>query len=149
MAKAPTSGVPAWVRLPRSKAVGVVPVGVDDDHALVLPPVTSVGWWIGSSAVGDAHGQVVIAGHLDDDRGRIGTFAALSTLRPGDHVTVGATTRRATYRIVSLHVYRKTGLPRSLFAAGGPPRLTLITCGGPFTPGKGYADNVVAVGVPL
>ncbi len=124
-------------------------MGVDEHHALVLPPIPSVGWWIGSSAVGDSRGQVVVAGHLDDDRGRIGAFAALSTLRPGDHVTIGSAERRVTYRIVALHAYRKTALPRSLFAAGGPARLALITCGGSFTPGKGYADNVVAIGVPL
>ena len=143
------TGVPAWVQLPRAEAVRVVPVGVDEHHALVLPPLPSVGWWIGSSAIGDSRGQVMLAGHLDDDQGRIGAFAALSTLRPGDHVTVGAATRRVTYRIVALHDYRKTALPRGLFAAGGPPRLTLITCGGPFTPGQGYADNVVAIGVPV
>ena len=143
------TGVPAWVQLPRAEAVRVVPVGVDEHHALVLPPVTSVGWWIGSSAIGDTRGQVVLAGHLDDDRGRHGVFAGLAALRPGERVTVGAANRRVTYRIVSLHVYRKTALPRSLFAAGGPPRLTLITCGGPFTPGQGYADNVVAIGVPV
>ena len=149
VAKVPVVGLPAWVRLPRSsQAVRIVPVGVDWEHALVLPSIPSVGWWIGSSALGAARGQVVLAGHLDDDQGRIGAFAALSTLRPGEHVTVGAVNRRVTYRIVALQSYRKTALPRSLFAAGGPPRLTLITCGGPFTPGQGYADNVVAIGVP-
>jgi hypothetical protein len=33
-----------------------------------------------------------------------------------------------------------------LFARDGPPRLTLITCGGPFLPEFGsYRDNVVVV----
>ena len=149
IARVPATGVPAWVRLPRAGAAAIVPVGVDEHHALVLPPISSVGWWIGSSPIGDTRGQVVLAGHLDDDRGRHGVFAGLAALRPGERVAVGAANRRVTYRIVSLHVYRKTALPRSLFAAGGPPRLTLITCGGPFTPGQGYADNVVAIGVPV
>ena len=37
-----------------------------------------------------------------------------------------------------------------LFARDGPPRLTLITCGGPFLPEYlSYRDNVVVVAEPL
>jgi hypothetical protein len=37
-----------------------------------------------------------------------------------------------------------------LFAREGPPRLTLITCGGPFLAEFGsYRDNVVVVAEPL
>ena len=37
-----------------------------------------------------------------------------------------------------------------LFTRSGPPRLTLITCGGPFLPEfRSYRDNVVVVAEPV
>jgi hypothetical protein len=38
----------------------------------------------------------------------------------------------------------------ALFRRDGPPRLTLVTCGGPFLPEVGgYRDNVVVVAEPV
>jgi hypothetical protein len=40
-------------------------------------------------------------------------------------------------------------LPPEVFAAGGPPRLVLITCGGAFDRStRHYADNVVVFADP-
>ena len=70
----------------------------------------------------------------------------------GDEVVVtdsaGTTTR---WRVVSRELIQKQVLPLDrLFAREGPPRLTLITCGGPFLPEFGsYRDNVVVVAEPL
>jgi hypothetical protein len=60
----------------------------------------------------------------------------------------GTTTR---WRVVSRELIEKQVLPLDrLFARDGPPRLTLMTCGGPFLPQLGsYRDNVVVVAVPL
>ena len=55
------------------------------------------------------------------------------------------------WRVVSRELIQKQVLPLDrLFARDGPPRLTLITCGGPFLPEFGsYRDNVVVVAEPL
>jgi hypothetical protein len=47
-------------------------------------------------------------------------------------------------------VYRKGDLPlERYFARDGAPRLTLITCTGPFDrPAGGYRDNLVVTAVP-
>ena len=59
----------------------------------------------------------------------------------------GTTTR---WRVVSREVITKQALPLDrLFARDGAPRLTLITCGGPFLPEfRSYRDNVVVVAEP-
>ena len=54
-----------------------------------------------------------------------------------------------TYRIVSVQVMLKDKLPPSIYSRLGRPRLTLVTCGGPFDPSLGhYRDNVVVTAVP-
>jgi hypothetical protein len=54
------------------------------------------------------------------------------------------------WQVVSRDLIQKQVLPLDrLFARDGPPRLTLITCGGPFLPEYGsYRDNVVVVAEP-
>jgi hypothetical protein len=133
------------VRLPGASPAQVVPVGVRSDGSLMLPEATTVGWWVGGAQVGQTIGPLVLAGHLDDDEGRIGALAGIGMLRPGQVVIVAAATGPATYRVREVRSYSKQRLPAELFSSDGPPRLVLITCGGEFTPGSGYADNVVAV----
>ena len=52
--------------------------------------------------------------------------------------------------MVARERYRKTTIPLDrYFARDGAPRLTLITCGGPFDRTTGhYRDNVVVTAVP-
>jgi hypothetical protein len=59
------------------------------------------------------------------------------------------TGRALTYRVVGRRVYSKQSLPSEVFSTRGPPRLVLITCGGPFnTATHHYRDNVVVYAVP-
>ena len=67
-------------------------------------------------------------------------------LTPGDPVAVdlaGGST--LTYLVESVARLPKTDLPvGEVFARDGAPRLTLVTCGGPFDyDAHGYRDNVV------
>jgi sortase (surface protein transpeptidase) len=79
-------------------------------------------------------------------------MAPLRAAEVGQEVAVtdaaGTTTR---WRVVSRELIQKQVLPLDrLFAREGPPRLTLITCGGPFLPEyASYRDNVVVVAEPL
>jgi hypothetical protein len=52
--------------------------------------------------------------------------------------------------VVAREEYDKTKIPLAkYFATDGAPRLTLITCGGPFNEATGhYRDNVVVTAVP-
>jgi sortase (surface protein transpeptidase) len=114
----------------------------------MLPSADLVGWWIGGRQPGYPTGATVLAGHLDDDQGRLGALATIGSLGRNDPIVVRTMTGTVHYRVVSVLTYSKSQLPPSLFAAAGPPRLVLITCGGDYTPGQGYADNVVVTAQP-
>jgi hypothetical protein len=132
-------------------------------RATVLPVVTShgtlgvpddpaqVGWWTGSALPGASTGSVVIDGHVDSATAGPGALFRLADLHTGDLILVTTTTGdRRSYTVTGRRVYLKAGgLPPALFAATGPPRLVLISCGGPFNRATGnYLDNIAVFAVP-
>ena len=66
----------------------------------------------------------------------------------GTTVEVTAGDRVFRYRVAARRGYAKSRLPGDLFAAGGAPRLALVTCGGRFSDGA-YDSNVVVYAEPL
>jgi hypothetical protein len=145
---------PARVRL---ASVGidapVAPVEIDvAAGALGAPPdVGSAAWWRDGAAPGSRSGAILIAGHVDLAREGRGAFFTLRRARPGALVQVeSADGRTFAYRVVSIRNHRKDVLPTSVYSRRGPPRLVLVTCGGPFDTSIGrYRDNVVVTAVPL
>ena len=138
--------VPAWgVDAP------VDSVGIAADGQMELPEdVSRVGWYRFGPVPG-ADGSAVLAGHVDDREQGPGALFPLTDAAVGDEVTVTDAAGSATrWRVVSREVITKQALPLDrLFARDGAPRLTLITCGGPFLPEfRSYRDNVVVVAEP-
>ena len=131
----------------------VNPVGVNDatNEFEVPPSVDQVGWYRFGPGLEAEAGSVVIAGHVDGaDQGR-GAFFRLRELAEGDQLTVaGEDGERREFRVVAREEYAKTKIPlERYFARDGEPRLTLITCGGPFDAGiRSYRDNIVGTAVP-
>jgi hypothetical protein len=127
-------------------------VGVQPDGQMTLPDdVDRVGWYRFGPAPG-ADGSAVIAGHVDDREQGLGALAPLREAEVGDEVVVTDSAGTGTrWRVLSRELIQKQVLPLDrLFAREGPPRLTLITCGGPFLAEFGsYRDNVVVVTEPL
>jgi hypothetical protein len=130
----------------------VDPVGVEPDGEMTVPAeVDRVGWYRFGPAPG-GEGSAVIAGHVDSRTQGLGAMAPLRNAAVGDEVVLidaaGTTTR---WRVVSRELIEKQVLPLDrLFTRAGPPRLTLITCGGPFLPEyRSYRDNVVVVAEPV
>jgi sortase (surface protein transpeptidase) len=154
-AAAPSEQSPAPVRL-AVPALGVDTaldaVGVEADGRMTLPTdVDRVGWYRFGPVPG-ASGSAVLAGHVDDRDQGLGAMAPLREADPGDEVVVTDDAGTATrWRVVSRELIQKQAMPLDrLFARDGPPRLTLITCGGPFLPEFGsYRDNVVVVAEPV
>ena len=140
---------PVRVQVPALGVDSVVdPVGVAPDGQMAIPDdVDRIGWYRFGPAPG-ANGSAVLAGHVDDRDQGLGALFPLRDAAVGDEIVVtdaeGTTTR---WRIVSRELITKQALPLDrLFTRSGPPRLTLITCGGPFLPEYGsYRDNVVVV----
>ncbi|MEU9738656.1 class F sortase [Micromonospora chersina] len=145
---------PVGLRIPPIGVTATVdPVGVNrrTDEFEVPPSVDRVGWYRYGPGLEAGTGSVVIAGHVDSaDQGR-GAFFRLRELDRGDTLTVtGADGRERPYRVVAREEYAKTRIPLDrYFARDGSPRLTLITCGGPFdAKTRHYRDNIVVTAVP-
>lgn len=147
-----TGTVPVEVSLPsRAVTAPVVPVSTGPRGGLVIPePPSTVGWWSPGALVGGDSGRAVLAGHVDSRTGGLGAFAVLREMEAGEPVEVrGADGRVLRYVVTARRDFLKADLPPGLFAAGGPPGLVLITCGGRFDPDTGsYEDNIVVHAVP-
>jgi sortase (surface protein transpeptidase) len=152
-AAAVTAPAPARITVPaRGVDAPVDAVGIAADGQMELPDdVARVGWYRFGPVPGAA-GSAVLAGHVDDSEQGRGALFPLADAAVGDEVAVtdaaGATTR---WRVVSRELITKQVLPVDrIFARDGAPRLTLVTCGGPFLPEfRSYRDNVVVVAEPI
>jgi sortase (surface protein transpeptidase) len=126
-------------------------VGVAADGQMELPEdVSRVGWYRFGPVPG-ADGSAVLAGHVDDREQGAGALYPLQEADVGDELTITDAAGTATrWRVVSRELITKQVLPVDrIFARDGAPRLTLITCGGPFLPEfSSYRDNVVVVAEP-
>jgi Sortase domain len=151
-AEPPLPAAPTAVTLPGTPSpLPLVPVGVVGSGRLQLPDDPSVlGWYAAGAVPGAPGGTAVLAGHLDSARFGAGPLRVLLDAPAGAIVTVtDAAGSVHRYALWSRTTYRKADLPPQLFRPGGPPRLALVTCGGPFDRRTGqYADNVVVLAAP-
>lgn len=145
---APTSlEIPsAGVRMP------LTPVALDRRGDMELPPSPKVaGWYRYGPAPGSEVGAAVISAHVDTPDEGVGPLEVLEDLEPGTVVVVRSGRQATRYSVESVRQVGKGELDLdALFARDGPHRLHLVTCGGEFDRRtRQYADNVVAVAVPL
>ncbi|MEU8115794.1 class F sortase [Micromonospora sp. NPDC048947] len=118
----------------------------------VPPSVDQIGWYRYGPGLEAEAGSVVIAGHVDSAKQGKGAFFRLRELDQGDTLTAtGSDGEARRYRVVAREEYAKTRIPLDrYFARDGKPRLTLITCGGPFdAKARKYRDNIVVTAVPV
>lgn len=131
----------------------VEPSAIDVSHGVLGIPadIQRVGWWRDGGAPGDPHGTILVAGHVDSAVAGDGAFFHLAAARRGTLVSLAAAGgHRFAYRVTAVRSYAKADLPIGVFAAGGPPRLVLVTCGGRFDAATGhYPDNIVVTATPV
>ena len=145
--------IPVTLEIPAIEVdAPIVLVGVESDGEMEVPEdVTDVGWYKHGPGPGEP-GSAVLAAHVDLASQGPGVFFDLRTVGPGDVIYVGfddGTTE--AYRAEARTIYDKTELPiDTIFSRGGPPVLTLITCGGGFNRSlQSYDSNVVVYAVPF
>jgi len=148
----PPPGVPTRILIP---ALGiddpVIPVGLEEDGAMEVPPAELAGWYRYGTAPGSDRGSAVIAAHVDHED-QPGVFLELARLEVDSEVTVIDDAGVASsYRVIERWQVDKDLLPvDELFRSGGDPVLTLITCGGAFDrSARSYDDNIVVRAVPI
>lgn len=146
------AAAPIRAEVPGIGGVPIDPVGVSGDGQAEIPEdISRVGWYQYGSAPGDGEGSVVLMGHRDS-RGGQGVLFTLPVVQVGAQIVVtDAEGVRHPYRVVSNESIAKTVVPLAdLFAREGPPRLLLISCGGPYDRDRGgYLENVIVTAVPV
>jgi LPXTG-site transpeptidase (sortase) family protein len=122
----------------------VEPVGTDRSGRMNLPTNLWNAGWYDRGPVPGAPGDAVIEGHAGYPNAPL-LFANLKKLRSGDKIVVVlADGSHQLFLVDSVAVWRPGTAPADMGQPYGPPRLTLITCTGPFDDHyKTYADRLV------
>jgi len=152
-APAPACGAPRCIQIP---ALGVDAPVLPETPAggqLTIPPdVHDVGWDAQTSTPGGP-GVTLLAGHVNWVGQGLGALGGIGQLVPGDLVRLDWEGQVSTWAVsTSPQLSPNTEVHPQLFSPSGPPRLALVTCGGPFTEGPGggsYADNVIVWAHPV
>jgi hypothetical protein len=127
--------------------VTVQPVGLDDRGQMGLfddPAIAA--WYQWGPAPASPAGSTVIAAHVDSLEYDLLPFARLKDAVGGMHVIVtDAAGVRHGYTVQAVEVSEKSAVDwAAAFDRTGPPRLTLVTCGGEFdVQNRRYLSNLV------
>ncbi|MEU5977009.1 class F sortase [Streptomyces sp. NPDC047315] len=154
---APVAAAPALAPLPHSPprriaipalrvAAPVTAVDLTSDGSIEAPPVDDdnlAGWYSGAASPG-GRGTSVVVGHVDTESGPA-VFYRLGSLTPGSRVEVlRADGRTAVFTVHAVEAFPRSDFPADRVYRDGPgAELRLITCGGRYSAGTGYAENVV------
>lgn len=128
----------------------IIPVGVERKGSMEVPEDVSTAGWYRYGPLPGSRGSAMLIGHVDSRIQGPGVFFGLSKIQLGERVGVqltGGSTQ--VFVVVARRFIEKDELPQDLFAREGPPRLTLVTCGGGFDEqARSYTHNVVVYAVP-
>jgi sortase (surface protein transpeptidase) len=132
--------------------VAVQPVGLDEQGRMALFDDPSIAaWYQWGPAPASEAGSTVIAAHVDSLEYDLLPFARLKDAVAGTQVflTDAAGTRHA-YAVQLVEVLEKADVDwPAAFDRAGPPRLTLVTCGGEFDyENRRYLSNLVLTATP-
>jgi hypothetical protein len=144
--------IPTRLTIQGLSSIPVDAVGVAGDGTVAIPHnAEHVGWYQFGPTPGDGAGSAVIVGHRDSRTQGRGALYDLGAVNVGDRIQVRLSDGTSLgYRIVERRLYVKQGLPWSTFFTDhGPPRLTVITCGGSYDAAHGgYQDNLIVTATP-
>jgi sortase (surface protein transpeptidase) len=150
--------------------VSVIGVGLTAKNVMDAPegrasnPVWQQAFWYRGSAVPGVASTALIAGHIDDPLGRLGSFGRIGELRRGDVIVVHDTRtgRNVRFEVTASKSYTLaqttdrsvlTGMYGSGPVTGHKPQhspdglahLTLVTCAGSFNDAIGTHDHRLVV----
>jgi LPXTG-site transpeptidase (sortase) family protein len=125
----------------------IVTVGVNKDGSLETPKDWKMAGWYKDGAMPGEEGNLVINAHYDDNYGRPAAFWALKNVKVGDTVLVADSYGRIfQYRVTAYELIGVNDPDRlKVFNESKSGKITLITCGGVWIPGKATYDKRLAV----
>jgi len=124
---------PLKLRIPKLNVDAFIePVGTDAQGKMAAPQDAQSISWYEDGGIPGRPGNVVLAGHLDDEKGKPGVFARLATLTKGDTVAVSTLSGNTyTYTVDKHATYPYDEAPlKDIFGEADVERLILITCSG-------------------
>ena len=131
--------------------MSIEPVGLDGD-AMALPAnPAEAAWYRYGPAPASPAGSTVVAAHVDSLVYDLGPFARLADAPAGTEIVLTTADGAAhRYTIAAIDTVEKEAVPwAGVFDRTGPPRLTLVTCGGEFDyQARRYLSNVIVSAVP-
>jgi sortase (surface protein transpeptidase) len=115
-----------------------------------VPEDVSTAGWYRFGPLPGARGSAMVIGHVDSRTQGPGVFFGLSKLPLGERIGIQLDGGPTQFFVsVARRFIDKDELPLDLYARDGPPRLTLVTCGGGFDErSRSYSHNVVVYAVP-
>jgi sortase (surface protein transpeptidase) len=163
--------VPLVLQIPKIGVnVSVLGVGLTATNVMDAPegrasnPVWQQAFWYRGSAVPGVASTALIAGHIDDPLGRLGSFGRIGELRTGDVITIHDTRTGRNVRFAvtasksySLAQARDRSVLTGMYGSGpvtghkpqhskdGLAHLTLVTCAGTFDHAIGTHDHRLVV----
>lgn len=163
--------VPLVVQIPSIGVnVAVIGVGLTAKNVMDAPegkasnPVWQQAFWYRGSAVPGAASTALIAGHIDDPLGRLGSFGRIGELRRGDVIVVHDTRTGRDVRFAvtasksyALALTTDRSVLTAMYGSGpvdglkpqpsadGLAHLTLVTCAGTFDHAIGTHDHRLVV----
>ena len=119
-------------------------VGKDKQGRMDVPKQTDQVAWYKYGAKAGQTGNVVLAGHLDDQEGPA-VFYDLAKMKKGQRIEVtGKAGQQVSYVVTNVMSYPVDEAPvGSIFGATVMNKLTLISCIGTFSESKGYDQRLV------
>ncbi|MCM2424700.1 class F sortase [Streptomyces sp. RKAG337] len=146
----PPGPSPAVAPRPSSLSIPAIQVrtaletlGLSPTGALQVPVRPERAGWFDGGPVPGQVGPAVVVGHVDSVDGPA-VFARLSSLRPGDVITVGLGDGGSVrFRVTAVRRFAKDRFPTAeVYGPQPDAQLRLITCGGAFD-GHHYPDDIV------
>ncbi|OEJ23935.1 class F sortase [Streptomyces agglomeratus] len=135
------------IRLPDIRvSAPIVDVGLDAEGWIEAPSPQDpnlAGWYQNGISPGQ-RGTSVIVGHVDNAVGPA-VFYNLGSMKKGQLIEVKRYDgRAAVFEVYGVEVFSKEEFPGvRVYGDTGRPELRVITCGGGYSKGSGYAGNVV------
>ena len=142
------TSLPVRMRIPAlSLDYEIFGTGADESGTMQIVPALSIISWFKLSSIPGNRGNAIFGGHNSwgGVRSRIFTLDSLSV---GDEMTIDyADGTSLRFLLESVFVYELRTAPAHLImSVMGEPRVTLITCKGPFNTVTGTSDNrIVAI----
>jgi LPXTG-site transpeptidase (sortase) family protein len=112
-------------------------VGITSNGSMGVPKDPKNVAWFNLGVMPGEIGSAVIAGHLDDEKGKAAIFYNLNKLKEGDKLIIkNSQGKNITFVVKKKHIYNTNDYVPEVFSSSAGAHLNLITCSGSWIKSK-------------